>query len=391
MVKPISRELREKLLQQRREMTPQSIIIPLKDFSKMRIRLLPCESDLPGVRVTSYYCPSLNERKGTISPATFGKKCPIAHAMEKIRRSGDKDDIERAKQHVREIVEYYLPVIDRGDDDESGPRIRVFPAKKTVYMQIQNRLLDEDLNDNITDVDEGRDILIKKEGSGLTTEWKAVFLDTSPLHPNAAVKKSIEKAAETFNIWDHVYKPDYDVLAQIYRGLADEEMPDSFRDSVSSTGAAATKAKSKASSDDESEDVEEPKPAPRARAKAPAFAVGNIVSFESEGQLYEGEVSQISDDGTVVVVVDDEEWDVNAKNLTLVAEKREEEEADEEEEDAEETEGDDEEAEEAEEAPPVVSRRKQDDDEDATPRPKVSRKPAPKSASAQIASKKKTK
>lgn len=389
----VSRELREKLLQQRRDMTTSGVIISLKDFTKMRVRLLPCTSDLPGVKVTSYFCPSLNERKSTISPATFGKPCPIAAAMADIRRRGDKDEIERARNHVREIVEFYLPVIDRSEETENGvPRIRVFPAKRSIYLQIQNRLLDEDLDDDITDAAEGRDILIKREGTGLQTEWKAVFMDTSPLHPDAKVRKELLKQFESFDVWASIYQPDHDVLAAMYEGLTGSPLPKS--EATSASAPAKRKAAAAVADDDD------------------AIEVGMTVSFESDGESYVGKVVQI-DGKNAVVEVDGEEWDVTVANLTPAtatpaSSKKEddEEEAeesddetesdddseDEEDEDDEEEDSEDEEDEEEaedEEVAPVVSRRKKSEEPAAPPSGKVARKPVARpSASQTIASKK---
>lgn len=231
----VNAELREKLLKQKQKMG-SGVVIKNKTFTKMRLRIMPIENELPGIENISYYCKDMEgvekdgkKLKGSTSPKSFGMKCPIEAALKELRK-GSKEDKDLAKS-VNETTEYWMAVLDRDDEGtKASPNIKVLCGKASVYRKVMDFMLDEDDGENITDPVEGRDIRIKKEGQGLDTEWKVNFLDPEPIHEDDAMAEAILEAAESFDVRSHFFKPNWDVLAAMYEYLTGEDMPDWYKD-----------------------------------------------------------------------------------------------------------------------------------------------------------------
>lgn len=310
----IPEALRKKLLDQKKEMASGGLLISNKEWTKGRVRLLPCTDELPGHRVVSYYCKSLSgDKKGSTSPETFGLPCPIAEAFSKLKKE-DKEVRDRAYEMVNKQVEYWVPVVVRGQEGTpDAPNIRIFPLKKTVYSKVNDFLTDEDVGEDITHAIEGRDLLVKKTGSGLDTEWSVDKLDPSPLHKDKAMRAALIAAGKDMDVRQHFFGIDYDVLAAIYEALTGDPMPEKFRKAAK--GAASAKPKSRvAEAEEEVEETEE-----TGETEEVEIEVGARVSFtDADDNTIEGEVKSI-EDGTASVEDDDGgEWDVEVGSLTLV-------------------------------------------------------------------------
>lgn len=351
----IPEALRKKLLDQKKEMASGGLLISNKEWQKGRIRLLPCNDELPGHRVVSYYCKSLaGDKKGSTSPETFGLPCPIAEAFTKLKKE-EKDVRDRAYEMVNKNVEYWVPVVVRGQEGTpDAPNIRIFPLKKTVYSKVNDFLTDEDVGEDITHPLEGRDLLIKKSGSGLDTEWSVDKLDPSPLHKDKAMRAALITAGKDMDVRDHFFSIDYDVLAAIYSALTGDEMPEKFRKAAK---AAKSSAKLSRVADAEETDETEVEETEEGSDDSAEIEVGSRVSFtDADENTIEGEVESI-EDGTASVKDDDGgEWDVEVDSLTLIAAEDSDGDEDEGEDDADsdDTEEDAEEAEEAAEDEPEI-------------------------------------
>lgn len=336
----IPEALRKKLLDQKKEMASGGLLISNKEWTKGRVRLLPCTDELPGHRVVGYYCKSIaGDKKGSTSPETFGLPCPIAEAFSRLKKE-DKEVRDRAYEMVNKNVEYWVPVVVRGHEGTpDAPNIRIFPLKKTVYSKINDFLTDEDVGEDITHPTEGRDLLIKKTGSGLDTEWSVDKLDPSPLHKDKAMRAALIAAGKEMDVRQHFFGIDYDVLAAIYEALTGDPMPDKFRKSAKS--GKPTSKLSRVKDAEEAEETEETEEAEE--TEEVEIEVGSRVSFTDEDDnTIEGEVKSI-EDGTASVE-DDEggEWDVEVDSLTLVeSDESEDEGEDEAEEDGEDDESED--------------------------------------------------
>ncbi len=382
----ISAKLRERILGERRALeSGNGVVISNRDITKIRVRILPSrvKDELPGSRFISYYSEALRtEKKGSASPESFGRPCPIAAAMDIVNRTGSsKEEKQEAREFANKSTEYWIPVIDRSvEQDPENPTINILAAKKTVYQEILRFMEDEDVGKDITHPDEGCDILIKKTGTGRDTKWTVAMLEESPLHEDEATQEAILEAAKDFDERSHFFPINEEVLEKLYEGLTGKSMPDKFR------------GEGKGKRKDEDDEDEKPKSSKRRPSKdeddekEPELEPGARVSFDNEGETYVGKVVSI-EGKDAVVAVDDEEWDVKVRNLTLLEDEDDE---DDDEDDADsdedsdaeadaEAEDDEEEAEEAEEVEPATSRRsrrpvKEEDDEDDEDEPKKPKK-----------------
>lgn len=405
----ISKKLKERLLKQKQDMDSGGVLIPNKGFTKARIRLLPVGDDLPGHRFISYYCSSLQgEKKGSTSPATFGKPCPIEDAFDKIRRTADKDDRDAAYEFINKNTEYWVPCVVRGDEgDARKPKIRIHAAKKTVYEQIQTYFLDDDFGEDISDPENGRDLLIKKTGQGRQgTKWSCEKMDPTPIHEDEEIAEALVAAGESFDVRERFYPVDFDVLAAMYEGLTGEEMPDHYREGADEmTGSGGHDDEDEgyddeADEDEVDEDEVEDDAEDESEDEDEGLEEGTLVSFENDGEEYEGTFLRYEEgeDGEELAIVDVEgegEWDVEPENLTVIDAEAEDDEAEDEAEDDEaeddeadesedEDEGEDEgeDEDEAEEEAPTVVRRSR------KPGAKKTSKKAPAKRTAKKAAKK---
>lgn len=311
----VSDKLRKQLLDQKKEMGSTGMLIANKDWTKGRVRLLPCGDEIPGHRVISYYCESLSgDRKGTTSPATFGLACPIEDAFARLK-SEDKEVRDRAYDMVRKTTEYWVPVVVRGEEGTvDAPNIRIFPMKKSVYAKVQAFMTDEDVGEDITHPIEGRDLLIKKQGQQKSTEWMVDKLDPVPLHKDKAMRAAIIEAGKALDVRQHFFGVDYDVLGKIYEALTGEEMPKKYRDAGAKTAAAKAKAKPADDDDDTAADSSESESTETAE-----IVEGSRVSFtDADDNTIEGEVMAIEDETATVKDEDGGEWEVEVSSLTLV-------------------------------------------------------------------------
>ena len=336
----VSDKLRKQLLDQKKEMGSTGMLIANKDWTKGRVRLLPCGDEIPGHRVISYYCESLaGDRKGTTSPATFGLPCPIEDAFARLK-SEDKEVRDRAYDMVRKTTEYWVPVVVRGEEGTvDAPNVRIFPMKKSVYAKVQAFMTDEDVGEDITHPLEGRDLLIKKQGQQKSTEWMVDKLDPVPLHKDKAMRAAIIEAGKALDVRQHFFGVDYEVLGKIYEALTGEEMPKKYRDTGAKT--AAAKAKPKPADDEDDHTSTEAAEADESPETA-EIEEGSRVSFtDADDNTIEGDVTAIEDGQATVKDDDGGEWEVDVDALTLVESEVAEdaEEADESGEDSEEGEG----------------------------------------------------
>lgn len=127
---------------------------------KTTVRILPTEDGDPFKDFHFHY--NLQERGGALCPKrNFGEACPVCEFVSNLYQAGDDESKQMASKMVAK-QRFFSPVIVRGEEKD-GPK--VWSYSKTVYQELLNTVLDPDFGD-ITDVDEGRDVLIEygKEG-----------------------------------------------------------------------------------------------------------------------------------------------------------------------------------------------------------------------------------
>lgn len=95
--------------------------------------------------------------------AMFDKDCPVCAFHEKLSESGSPGRMKLA-QRIRQVTKYYVNVLDRARPQDG---IRMFGFSPKQMRALRGYLEDEDYGD-ITDVDEGKDVVITREGTGFT-------------------------------------------------------------------------------------------------------------------------------------------------------------------------------------------------------------------------------
>ena len=103
-------------------------------------------------------------------PKTFSTKnsCPICKYVEELQKSKDKDD-KKLAEDMKAKRRIYVNVINRDSDDEEDTP-KVLPIGVTILKGLLETICDADYGD-ITDPKTGRDVTIKRTGTGLKTEY----------------------------------------------------------------------------------------------------------------------------------------------------------------------------------------------------------------------------
>lgn len=92
------------------------------------------------------------------------KSCPICDYHEELGKSTSDKKIKLAGR-IRLVTKYYVNVIDR---DRPSEGIRMYGFSGKMMRTLRGYLEDEDYGD-ITDPEEGKDVIITREGTGFTT------------------------------------------------------------------------------------------------------------------------------------------------------------------------------------------------------------------------------
>lgn len=167
---------------------------------------------------------AIGEKKRTYTcPKTFDPRarCPICEASDRLRESKDKND-KQLGDAMRARKRAYVNVINRDSDNEIDEPI-VLPVGATILKQLLGIICDPDYGD-ITDFDTGRDITIKRSGTGLNTEY-----DVLP-KPNTSVASttvSMEHLDNQMTDLNSLFKQSsYEELkAELYDEVPDEDEP----------------------------------------------------------------------------------------------------------------------------------------------------------------------
>lgn len=105
-------------------------------------------------------------------PMDDTEPCPIKEFVDALYETGDKDDEKLAKR-MRATTRYYFNIIDRSleEGDEGYGEVMVYGCGAKVFSDVLGIIVDPDYGD-ITDPENGYDIIITKSGTGLDTEYK---------------------------------------------------------------------------------------------------------------------------------------------------------------------------------------------------------------------------
>jgi hypothetical protein len=177
------------------------------------------------------------------------ENCPIHAFVDALYKTKDADDEKLAKR-MKASNRYYFNVIDRSIEEgkEGFGDVLVFGCGTTIFTDILGIIVDPDYGD-ITDPDEGYDIIITKSGKKLDTEYKT----------NARPKQNsigIADWKEKLNDLSKIATPkDYAKREAI---LAGEETSDDEDDKKETTGTTSTSTEKKTESKKETKKTDNP-------------------------------------------------------------------------------------------------------------------------------------
>lgn len=145
---------------------------------------------LPGVgemglsfwqEVGKHYIPG-SRKVFTCPDFTFGELCPICEMVGSLYDAGDEESVKLAKGLGRR-KQYWMNIIDRNSEDR-GPQI--YTPGVQVFNLVSALFFNPDYGD-ICDVEQGYDLVVSKEGTGLLTKYTVMPKRTpSPLSKDFA-------------------------------------------------------------------------------------------------------------------------------------------------------------------------------------------------------------
>jgi len=119
------------------------------------IRIVPTPDGDPFKEYFFHY--NLGKNPGFLCPKrNFGDDCPVCNFVRTLYNEGDEESVKMAKK-LNARQRFFSPVMVRGEEAEG---VRVWGYGKMAYQELLNLVLNPDYGD-ITDVDEGTDLLLK--------------------------------------------------------------------------------------------------------------------------------------------------------------------------------------------------------------------------------------
>jgi hypothetical protein len=191
-----------------------------------------------------------NNKMVTVPLDSNKDNCPIHAFVDALYKTKDADDEKLAKR-MKASNRYYFNVIDRSIEEgkEGYGEVLVFGCGTTIFTDILGIIVDPDYGD-ITDPEEGYDIIITKSGKKLDTEYKT----------NARPKQTpigIADWKEKLNDLQKVATPrDYAKREAI---LAGEDSNDSDDDDDKATTSSSSKPETKSEPNKETKKADNPK------------------------------------------------------------------------------------------------------------------------------------
>ncbi len=154
------------------------------------IRIVPSDDGDPFKEYWFHY--NLGDNPGFLSPKkNFGEDCPLDSYVRELYRQGDDESVKMAKS-LSARQRFFAPVIVRGEEDQG---VRVWGFGKMAYQELLNLVLNPDYGD-ITDVDEGTDLVIKY-GKPAGAQFPQTTI--TPRRKASAMVDNAKKAKEMLN------------------------------------------------------------------------------------------------------------------------------------------------------------------------------------------------
>ena len=213
-----------------------------------------------GKRDMAYPCLLMDEE---------AKSCPICDYHEKLSKSSDEDKAKLA-QRIRPVTKYYVNLFDR-DRHQDG--IRMFGFSGKMMRTLRGYLEDEDYGD-ITDPEEGRDVILTREGTGFTTTTYEIRVraKSSPIDYKGWEEEihELDKEVVTQKVDKEFLEKQVDDLKKILSGGEDEEEvegPKHKKSKKEDEEEEESEEEEEEESEEEEEEEEEEKPSKKSKKK----------------------------------------------------------------------------------------------------------------------------
>lgn len=161
-----------------------------------RVRILPVGEETEWAIEVVYFYLGVKDNMAVISPATFGEKCAIMKAYEKLTNSKKEEDRKFAKT-FKPGRRFMAPVIkykdDYGKEVDTEIGVKLLLLTGGMYQEAIDLYLDDD-NGDFTDPINGYDLKVKRTGKGkMDTEYKLLTGKPSKLAKEYRGKVDVEK------------------------------------------------------------------------------------------------------------------------------------------------------------------------------------------------------
>lgn len=241
------KDLRERLREKQKALKNKGNgrVLFQKADEEIRGRLLSSGPEEEFIKeVTQFYLGG--DIKGVYSPMTFGEPCAIMEEYQNLKQSKDPDDKELAKDLApkKKYIGVILVCTDK-KGKEYDPEPHLIQLSQSQYSEIIDMFLDEDEWGDMTDLDEGYDLKLKRVGSSKNdTEYSV-----KPCQKTSVPKKFRPK--DGFSLEDLVrgiiptYEQTQDYINQYLGGAKSDDEEEEEDDDLGSSKKLKSKLKDK--------------------------------------------------------------------------------------------------------------------------------------------------
>lgn len=164
-----------------------------KADEELRVRLLSAGDEEEFIKeVVQFYLGG--DIKGVYSPMTYDEPCAIYEKYEELKKSKDPDDKELAKDlspKKKYMVAVLLCKDEKGKDYDPEPKL--LQLAQSQYSEIIDLYLDEEEWGDMTDLDEGYDLKLKRTGTGKNdTEYTVKPCKNNSIPKNCRPKEGVD-------------------------------------------------------------------------------------------------------------------------------------------------------------------------------------------------------
>ena len=238
---------------------------------KNTVRILPGHPNMDGFYVETWsHRKQLSKDKHVTVPCknqgdTEAGRCPVCDAIENLRNSRDKAKKD-LYYSLRAKPRYFANALSRAGASDGEPKIQVLAFGAQILRQLLEIVCDPDEFGDVLDPVDGSDIIIKRTGSGLDTEYTVTpRRQSSPIIPDKpkASKKLVGTSTEDTKLQDLTTMSEVDMddekILKLWEGRDDEDEEDEEEEAPKKSKKPSKKVKDEEEEDEDDEEEEAPK------------------------------------------------------------------------------------------------------------------------------------